>query len=244
MHMQPIDRYGMAIRNQMLWIQAMPGEDRRCGGCHEDRTKEILPRNGTQTLAQQLGAEDFMRTIPERTEVPWAGATSTANVQDVLDARCVSCHSGGDNDPFRGRTYHVDVTTMDGEMLAYDIPYLNLSSTPIEVYYENDVNSYPLSYVTLLYPSAMMSDSVATGDVPPQWVIPGAARESPLIRAVNIDTADGAEWAWMEQVHAMGELDGMTREERLMLIRMVDLGGQYWSRRNVEGSDAWGATGF
>jgi hypothetical protein len=203
-----------------------------------------LPRNGTQTLAQQLGAEDFMRTIPERTEVPWAGATSTANVQDVLDARCVSCHSGGDNDPFKGRTYHVDVTTMDGEMLAYDIPYLNLSSTPIEVYYENDVNSYPLSYVTLLYPSAMMSDSVATGDVPPQWVIPGAARESPLIRAVNIDTADGAEWAWMEQVHAMGELDGMTREERLMLIRMVDLGGQYWSRRNVEGSAAWGATGF
>jgi hypothetical protein len=38
MHMQPIDRFGMAIRNQMLWIQAMPGEDRRCGGCHEDRT--------------------------------------------------------------------------------------------------------------------------------------------------------------------------------------------------------------
>ena len=27
----------------------------------------------------------------------------------------------------------------------------------------------------------------------------------------------------------------LTREERLTLIRMADLGGQYYSRRNVEG---------
>jgi hypothetical protein len=246
MHMQPIDRFGMAIRNQMLWIQAMPGEDRRCGGCHEDRTKEILPRSGAQTIAQQLGPEDFLRTIPERTEVPWAGSTSTRNVQDVLDEHCVSCHSGGDNDPFKGRTYHVDVTTRDGEMLAYDdLPYLDLSDRAIMVYYENEVHSYPASYVSLLYPSAMMSDSVATGDVPPQWVIPGSARQSPLIRAINVNAADdpGA-WAWMEQVHAMGELDGMSREDRLILVRMVDLGGQYWSRKNVEGADAWGAAQY
>ena len=56
-HLQPLDRYGMAIRNQMLWIQAMPGEERRCGGCHEDRTGQVLPRTGPTTLAQQAGAQ-------------------------------------------------------------------------------------------------------------------------------------------------------------------------------------------
>ena len=28
-HLQPIDKFGLAIRNQMTWIQGMPGEDRR-----------------------------------------------------------------------------------------------------------------------------------------------------------------------------------------------------------------------
>ena len=34
--------------------------------------------------------------------------------------------------------------------------------------------SYPASYVSLLYPSAMMGDSMATGDVPPEWVTPAS----------------------------------------------------------------------
>ena len=38
MHLQPIDKFGMSIRNQRLWIQGMPGESRVCGGCHESRT--------------------------------------------------------------------------------------------------------------------------------------------------------------------------------------------------------------
>ena len=37
-HLQPIDEFELAIRNQTTWIQGMPGEDRVCGGCHEDRT--------------------------------------------------------------------------------------------------------------------------------------------------------------------------------------------------------------
>src|SRR5690606_31463994 len=32
-HLQPIDRFDLSIRNQLLWIQAMPGESRVCGGC-------------------------------------------------------------------------------------------------------------------------------------------------------------------------------------------------------------------
>ena len=42
-HLQPIDKFGMSIRSQGLWIQGVPGEDRRCVGCHESRTGQASP---------------------------------------------------------------------------------------------------------------------------------------------------------------------------------------------------------
>ncbi|MCA9581128.1 MAG: hypothetical protein KC416_04995, partial [Myxococcales bacterium] len=239
-HLQPIDEYGLAIRNQMLWIQAMPGEERRCGGCHADRSKNILPRKGMTTLAQQAGPVDLNVPIADRTERPWMGATA-GNIQDLFDNKCVGCHDGGANDPFAGRSYTVTTTLEDGETLETEIPYLNLTSEAADVYYENEVVAYPLSYVTLLYPSAMMGDSVAVGDVPPQWVEPGSARTSPLIEKVNAESEKTAgKWAFDSKAHPEDE-GGMalTREERLMLIQMADLGGQYWSRKNVEGAAQW-----
>lgn len=244
-HLQPIDRYGLSIRNQMLWIQAMPGESRRCGGCHERRTSTILPRTGATTLAQQAGPVALNIPIPERQELPWYGATSTRNIQDLFDTHCTSCHSGGATDPFAGRFYTVNVTTEEGEMLTYQIPYLDLSSRPINAYYEMETVTYPASYVSLLYPSAMMGDSEAIGDVPPMWVVPGAARESVAIAKVNAQAEDdAAAWAWPTMAHPEDVGVTLTREERMMLIQMADLGGQYWSRRNVEGSDRWGSVEY
>ena len=242
-HLQPIDRYGLSIRNQMLWIQAMPGETRNCGGCHESRSERVLPRMGPTTLAQQVGPD--VRTnvaIPERVELPWYGAASVANVQDVFDRNCVGCHSGGASDPFAGRTYQVDVTTMEGEMLTYQIPYLDLSDRLLEVFYENEVVSYPASYVTLLYPSAMMGDSMATGDVPPEWVTPGEARTSRQIEVVNVTAqGDDADRPWADRPMHPEDVGGapMSREDRMILIQMADLGGQYYSRWNVEGGYDW-----
>lgn len=237
-HLQPIDRYGMSIRNQLLWIQAMPGETRNCGGCHESRSETVQPRMGATTVAQQVGPD--MRTfvsIPERIELPWYGAASRENVQDVLDRNCVSCHAGGASDPYAGRTYTVNVTTMEGEMLTYQIPYLDLSDRAVETYYENEVVSYPASYVSLLYPSAMMGDAMATGDVPPEWIIPGEARQSRMIEVMNMTASgDEGDLAWPGRpMHPEDQGVTMSREDRLTLIRAADLGGQYYSRWNVEG---------
>jgi len=131
---------------------------------------------------------------------------------------------------------------MEGEMLAYDIPYLNLSNQPIQVYYENEVVSYPASYVTLLYPSAMMGDSTVTGEMPPLWVVPGEARGSRLIEVVNALNEAGDDYAWETPAHPEDVGVTLTREERLTLIRMADLGGQYYSRWNVDGATEWSGT--
>jgi hypothetical protein len=246
-HLQPLDRFGLAIRNQMLWIQAMPGESRQCGGCHSSRSEEVIPRMGATTIAQSVGADTTtFTTIPDRMELPWYGAASRTNIQDVLDRNCVGCHDGGASDPYAGRVYMVEVETMDGELMEYEIPYLLLTDEPVTTYYDNEVVTYPASYVSLLYPGAMMGDSTATGDMPPQWVVPGSARTSRLIEVVNVTAEDDATaWAWPSTTHVDTMASGgvtMSREDRLMLIRSVDLGGQYYSRWNVDGAASWVGT--
>lgn len=241
-HLQPIDRFDLAIRNQMLWIQGMPGESRTCGGCHESRTGSV---EGLETIAQNK-PEDFVKPVSERIELPWFAATTGKNVQEVFESRCVSCHSGGEGDPFAGRSYTVNVTLeqgpMEGEMLSFEIPWLDLSSRPLNAYYERDAVTYPASYVTLLYPSAMMGEVRAEG-APDEWVIPGNARMSRLIAKININAVkyegdtlveEPDTWAFGGKPHPEDVGGVMTREERVTLIRAVDLGGQYYSRRNVE----------
>lgn len=250
-HLQPIDRFGMAIRNQMLWIQAMPGENRTCGGCHESRAETALATQGA-TLAQQLPLEvkDFSKLeIRDRTELPWYGSVTGGDVQELFDAKCVSCHDGGESDPFAGRSYTVTIPPEEegGEELVYDVPYLLLTSESLNTYYENEVVAYPASYITLLYPSAMMGEVEVEGDVPdPPWVTPGSARGSRLIAKLNATPADeraGSEWAWDTPAHPEDVGIELTPEERLILIRMADLGGQYYSRRNVEDAADWLSVG-
>ncbi len=248
-HLQAIDRFGLAIRNEMLWIQAMPGEKRTCGGCHESRSQVASGTQGA-TMAQQLplAQKDFSkRAIADRTELPWAGAASGGNLQEIFDAKCVSCHDGGANDPFAGRFYTVTVPPEDDapagtEPMVYEIPYLLLTSAPVETYYEREVVTYPASYVTLLYPSAMMGDSVVEGDMPPEWVVPGSARASRLIQKLNATPNDeraGDEWAWTTPAHPEDVNITLTPAERLKLIQMADLGGQYFSRRNIPNAAQW-----
>jgi hypothetical protein len=193
------------------------------------------------TIAQTVAPdESTFAPIADRLELPWFGASSRANVQDMLNENCVSCHDGGASDPYAGRSYMVEVTTMEGEMLNYTIPYLLLTDTPIEIYYEEEVVSYPASYVTLLYPSAMMGDVTITGDAPPEWVVPGSARGSRLVEAVNMPAADDASvlaWTGTRNVNVgpmHPEDQGVTisREDRLILARISDLGGQYYTRWN------------
>jgi hypothetical protein len=248
-HLQPIDKFDLAIRNQLLWIQAMPGESRICGGCHESRVGEVT---GLTSTAQQRGAFKMTKPIAERAEFPWYNAAVGSNVQDVLTAKCASCHSGGAGDPFAGQSYTVVVMRENSDMSeSFVIPVLDLSDKPIMAYYEREAVTYPSSYVTLFYPSAMMGRDVQRVEgTPVEWIVPANARASRFIQKLNINAvtlnADGSltetqQWAYTTPAHPEDKGTTLTRDERLTLIRAVDLGGQYYSRRNAPGGAYTGA---
>jgi hypothetical protein len=227
-HLQPIDQFGLSIRNQQLWIQGMPGEERRCDGCHESRTGTGIAVAPGQTAAEQatMGkGEQYIEPIAQRVEFPWQ------KVQAVIDANgCSGCHNSS-------TTAYYFMTRTDpvtGLSTTYKVPSLDLTSTPVTVYYDRKVATYPASYVSIFYPSTMgmMGDGMGkitySGAAPcqgqglngggtgpavlnqngtigagctPWWGIPGSARASALTEVVNLHGADGTSTAWPVGTH-------------------------------------------
>jgi hypothetical protein len=232
-HLQPVDKFGLAIRNQQLWIKGMPGETRRCIGCHESRTDPgALALGQNPTVAEQNGAAPFTEAIADRTEFPW-----DTKVQPILDAKCVSCHNST-------TTAYYNLTQTDpvtGVVTTYPIPTLDLSSTPVTVYYDKTVATWPASYVSIFYPATLQMDGDAagitvTGTPPPMWGIPGSARASVLTQTLNLRAADGTT-AWPVSMHPLHPEDVGTQltddERKTIAVYPMDLGGQYYARQNT-----------
>jgi hypothetical protein len=252
-HLQPIDEFELAIRNQTTWIQGMPGEARVCGGCHEDRNAPALPADQQLTVASGKGPENFNVAIADRVEYPWAYANAAGSpneIQGLFNAKCVSCHNETTNGDGPQETYTVTMNNeATGESTAYTIPRMDLSDRQITVYYDREVKPWPASYVSIFYPAAMemeMDDATITGTVPPQWGIPSDARNSKLIEKLNITSSrDETVYAWplgeaFSDATIQGQVRtdhatevGLTREEVTMLIRAIDMGGQFYSRQNT-----------
>ncbi len=240
--MQPVDKFELAIRSQQLWMQTQPGENRRCPGCHESRTANILPAR--QTMAERSGAQPFYTTpVNQREEIPWNAneVISSWAVQPILDAHCVQCHNATQNGNQAQSYYQITRTDpVTGAATTYNIPYLDLSSTPITVVYDKKVYTWPASYVSIFYPSSLqmmdgMSQITITGNVPPMWGVPGSARASVLTQKVNlhaVSPADGTT-AWPGAFHPEDVGGSMTDLERLKLLLPMDLGGQYYARQNT-----------
>lgn len=230
-HLQPVDKWGLSIRNQRLWIQGMPGEDRRCVGCHEERTGQGVSTFGQNpTRAEQSGPQKLIVPVADRAEYPWM-----QKVQPILDAKCVQCHDGGAKDPFAGKTYTVTRTDpASGVATSYTVPYLKLTSEPVTVVYDRRAASYAVSYVSLFYPAAMemgMGKTTVTGEMAPKWAVPTDARGSKLIEKINVKAADGTFAYGQGAMHPEDKGVNLTDEERQTLIRPIDLGGQYFARQ-------------
>jgi hydrazine synthase alpha subunit-like protein len=254
-HLQPIDEFDLTIRNQTTWIQGMPGESRVCGGCHERRTETFDPSAAPLPLAA-ADPQRFMAAVSDRVEYPWDNAAPGSEqneIQALLTSKCASCHNETTNGAGPQEFYTVSMTDEEtSEVTEYQLPRLDLSDRPITVTYDRNVETWPASYVSLFYPAAMEMEmsmgATLIGTRPPVWARPSDARNSALIEKLNITASDDeSRTAWplgtafgdptiqggTRSLHPENVGGSLTREERVKLIRAIDLGGQFYSRKNT-----------
>jgi len=86
-YFQLLDENRMELRRMRSFISFQPGEHRACAGCHESRA--VVPRPAPSALAAKRPPSAL---IPP----PWGDrpVNFLRDVQPVLDAHCVRCHSG------------------------------------------------------------------------------------------------------------------------------------------------------
>ncbi|HLU68234.1 MAG TPA: hypothetical protein VKZ63_18245, partial [Kofleriaceae bacterium] len=241
-HQIAIDKYGLGVRNEPIWITGRPGESRFCGGCHESRTSTTIIEPGI-TDAIAIGPDDLMSAVPrfERVTTSYAnpvGIPWDQALQPIFDAKCVSCHDGTPGAANKSFTI-TDPETGESQTFTFD-----LRGTAVEFTIGDEMLSgYSASHLSLLGPSMLLMDPEVdleiTGDMP-TYVIPENARESILIQVLNpprqFPTPDMGDRAFGGVTGHSEEVGNpLTAEEHRLLVEMVDNGGQFYSRENSPG---------
>ena len=252
-HVQAIDKFGLAHINEPVWFSGAAGESRFCGGCHESRTDSTIIQPGvTQAIAR--GPSVLRATTPRADRVsgtytrdntvgvPWDTA-----LQNVFDTKCVSCHNGTAgaanpswtiSDPMTGASF---TWTFD------------LRGTAVDFAIGDEMFSgYSASHMSLMGPDMMELEEaglvVTTSDGVPLseriYVKPGDARNSKLIRKLNpvqqFPTQDDSVRAFdvtQFPAHALAVGQELTPNEYYLLVLMADNGGQFYSRENAPGGN-------
>ena len=107
-HIQLVDKFGLSLANESIWISGRAGEQRFCGGCHENRAKTaaLAPGIPQDVLAAPSTSWRRGRCASRRRRTRWRAATLSnaatqlrgvpwdLAIQPILDAKCVSCHNG------------------------------------------------------------------------------------------------------------------------------------------------------
>ncbi len=242
-HLIAIDRYGIGLRNESVWITGRPGESRFCGGCHENRTATTVIEPGL-TDAIVLGPDDLMSQVARFDRVttnpaspvgiPWDTA-----LQPIFDAKCATsgCHDGTPGPANKSFTI-TDPETEQSQTFTFD-----LRGGEVDFQFgEAMLSGYSRSHLSLLGPSMLELeefDLEVTGEIP-TYVVPEDAAGSRLIELLNpprqfpeVDMDDRA----FGDVEGHSEAKGfpLTAEEHRLIIEMIDNGGQFYSRENSPG---------
>jgi hypothetical protein len=241
-HQIAIDKYGMGLRVEPVWISGAPGESRFCGGCHESRSGTTVIDPGI-TDAVAIGPTDLMSAVArfdrmstdytKPVGIPWDLA-----LQPIFDAKCVSCHNGVENEANPSFTI-TDPDTGDSQTFVFD---LRGDKVNIDVG-EAMVSSYSISHLSLVGPDMLTEEDrnlVITGTVP-NYIKSQDARDSQLIQMINpvrqyptVDTGDRAFGSALPHPADVGHPElALTPEEERLLVEMVDNGAQFYSRENT-----------
>jgi len=254
-HIQLIDKFAMSVANESIWISGRGGEQRFCGGCHENRTaNSVIPQGVTEAVIR--GAVNLVTPRAQRQSttayvlsggtLPTAGAMAPGDnavrgvpwdkaIQPVLNAKCVSCH-GPDNKAGVPSYTVTDMTTMTSQTFNFD-----LSGTPLAITVgERMANYFTTSYISIMGLGELLGDDVVqiTGHVP-DLVEPGSAKDSMLIQKLNppqrFPSVQMGTRAFSGQTHAaaVGGTE-LTADEYYLFILNIDMGGQFFFRENLD----------
>ena len=240
LHIQLLDRFAMAVASEDIWVSGRPGEQRFCGGCHEDRSRATPLEPGSRQAVLQGPVDlDVPRAARQSLDysyekvrgVPWNLA-----LQPIFDRKCIKCHDGAVKPGNRSFTL-VDATAGTSQTFTF-----NLRGDPMPVMVgERRDYDYPASYISLLGLQMELGRNMVTvqggGEIPPAFVVPGQARGSAVIRKLNppqrFPTVDMTARAFPGPSHPaeLGEPE-LTADELYLLILNIDMGAQYMFREN------------
>jgi hypothetical protein len=250
-HLQPIDKFGMAIQSEPIWFSARPGESRFCGGCHEDRAKTTVIQPGlTQAIA--LGPQNLDKPRAQRFSfdysrnnvvgVPWedeAGDAQRTAIQKVFDAKCISCHNGvpGPANPTMTLT---DTKTGETMNIVFDLrggPAMYGLGTV-------QLSGYSKSHLSIMGPMISKLEeagvSVQVSGNMKVYCEPAASKDSELFKKLNppqlypYDPSVRFEPGMPVHPADVGGQE-LTEDEYYLLILSCDAGGQFYSRENAPG---------
>jgi len=255
-HIQLIDKFAMSVANESIWISGRAGEQRFCGGCHEDRTKTpaVAPGQTDNVLAGAInldlpraqritsyvtGTTSYDFSYGSIRGVPWDKA-----IQPILDAKCVSCHDGDANKPGNPTYTVMDLTSMTSQTFTFDLRGQRLNVTVGE----RMTGAYTASYISVMGLGEILGDHevniTGAGYAQYGYVSAGSAKDSAIIKKLTppqrFPTVDMNVRAFPGPSHAAAGYQELTADEFYRLILNIDMGGQFYFRENKDTAQAYG----
>jgi len=258
-HIQLIDKFAMSLANESVWISGRAGEQRFCGGCHENRTKAATLAPGIPTNVLS-GVVNLVQPRAQRVDTSAyalsGGAFTTANpklasdnavkgvpwdlaIQPVLDAKCASCHNGVEGAANPSYTI-VDNATGAMQTFVFDLRGQKVNVT----IGERATGDFTASYLSLMGLGEILSDADVTyiPAPPKQYVEAGSAMNSLVVKMMNpmqrFPTVNNSVRAFpamngaISHAAAKGYAE-LTADEMYLLILNIDMGGQFFFRENL-----------
>ncbi|HXU05510.1 MAG TPA: hypothetical protein VN903_31340, partial [Polyangia bacterium] len=208
-HIQLIDKFAMSLANESVWISGRAGEQRFCGGCHENRTRAATLPPGVPTNVL-TGAVNFVVPRTQRVDtaayVLSTGAFTKANaklasdngvkgvpwdlaIQPILTAKCASCHNGDANATSSdGKTVNPTYTITDNATGMSQTFTFDLRGQKVDVMIgERATGDFTASYLSLMGLGEILSDTdvTYTPAPPKEYVAAGSAMNSLVVKMMN-----------------------------------------------------------
>jgi Hydrazine synthase alpha subunit middle domain len=255
-HIQLVDKHGLSLANENIWISGRAGEQRFCGGCHENRTKTAaltpgIPQNVLAGAVNLVAARPLRKSSTafaiaggslanpgtQLRGVPWDMA-----IQPILDAKCVSCHNGTASAANPSYTITDNATGLS-QTFTFDLRGQKLAVT----IGERATGDFTASYLTLMGLGEILSDADVTySPAPPkQYIEPASALNSLVIEMLNpmqrYPVVDANVRAFADRSSTGGSITHaaavgapeLTADEYRLLIMNIEMGGQFFFRENL-----------